>query len=263
MRSTLLPLSALLFCTQANAQLNAGEVPNGMTTLDLNIDIALTTNFTADSAALELDCDDSFDAWAQLFRGMPAIDAPNSAMLQFIDTDIEVCLDLFAGFQQRPAYYNEGNPLSCSDGYTWQSAAQVFLGDLGSFTAIGPAVIDSLYIAYRRGTQLGWILLSFDINDDAEINLQVHSVLPLCPVIMSVEEGAFSATINLYPNPSNGEAINVKSADTLRSIDVLDATGRTVAQYNGTVRTIPAPEVAGAYLVRFLHAEDSEPLRGS
>jgi hypothetical protein len=62
--------------------------------------------------------------------------------------------------------------------------------------------------------------------------------------------------VTLFPNPSTGGTINVKRADELRSIDVLDATGRTIAQYNGTVRTITAPEVAGAYLVRFFHSDE-------
>ncbi|MBL0045723.1 MAG: T9SS type A sorting domain-containing protein [Flavobacteriales bacterium] len=262
MRTTLLPLAALLISTTANAQLNAGEVPAGMTALDLNIDIALTTNFTADSAALELDCDDSFDAWAQLFRGMPAVDAPNSAMLHFIDTDIEVCADMAPDYLKRPKYYAFGEPLDCAGNFEWQNVPQLSLGDLGTFTAIGPAVIDSMYIAYRRGTTMGWIELSFDVNDDAEINLQVHSVLPLCPVIMSVEEGALPATVNLFPNPSNGEAINLQSAGALRSIDVMDATGRTIAHYNGTVRTIAAPKVAGTYLVRFLHSDGQRSTTG-
>ncbi len=255
MRTTLLPLAALLLSGQANAQLNAGEVPAGMTALDLNIDIALTTNFSTDSASVEFDCDDFPDAWAMLFRGMPAIDAPNSAMLHFVDTDIEVCLDLFTGYQQRPAYYNEGNPLVCSDGFTWQSAAQVYLGDLGTFTAIGPAVVDSMYIAYRRGAAMGWIELSFDINDDNEINLQVHRVLSLCGNTTSISPNDLSTVVSLFPNPSSGEPVRVQSADALRSIDVLDATGRTIAHYNGTARTIAAPEVAGSYLVRFLHVD--------
>jgi hypothetical protein len=255
MRSTLLSLAALLISVQMNAQLNAGEVPAGMTALDLNIDIALTTNFSADSASVEFDCDDLPDAWAVLFRGMPAIDAPNSAMLRFVDTDIEVCLDLFTGFQQRPAYYNEGNTLSCSDGYTWQSAAQVYLGDLGTFMASGPASIDSLYIAYRRGTTLGWIQLSFDINDDAEINLQVHRVLSLCGNTTSSSPNELPAAVSLFPNPSHGETVRVQSAGALRSIDVLDAMGRTIALYNGTPSTIAAPQVAGAYLLRVLHVD--------
>ncbi|MBK6832014.1 MAG: hypothetical protein IPG92_15365 [Flavobacteriales bacterium] len=226
-----------------------------MTALDLNIDLALSTNFTADSAALELDCDDSFDGWALLLSGYPAVDAPNYAMLRFVDSDIEVCQDMALQYMKRPQYYDLGQMLDCSGDFGWQNTAQVYLGNLGGFSAIGPAVIDSLYIAYRRGETMGWIELSVDINDDAEIDMQVHRVLSLCGNTTSVAPNELPATVSLFPNPSNGETINVKSADAWRSIDVLDATGRTIAQYNGTVRTFAAPEVAGAHLVRFLHAD--------
>jgi hypothetical protein len=255
MRSTLLSLAALLLSVQMNAQLNAGEVPAGMTALDLNIDIALSTNMTTDSASLELDCDDLPDAWAVLYRGFPGVDLPNYAMLHFVDSNIEVCQDMALQYLKRPLYYDLGQELACTGNFNWQSGAQIFLGELGGFTAIGPAVIDSLYIAYRSGTTLGWIELSFDINDDAEINLQVYRVLSLCGNSTFISPNELPAAVSLFPNPGHGEPVRVESADALRSIDVLDATGRTIAQYNGTIRTIAAPQVAGAYLLRVLHVD--------
>lgn len=59
----------------------------------------------------------------------------------------------------------------------------------------------------------------------------------------------------LYPNPGNGMFIHVRSRDVLRSIELLDQTGKVIAQYGGAVRTLMAPEVAGTYLVRALHAD--------
>lgn len=255
MRSTQLSIAVLL-AAPAHAQLTAGEVPPGMSALDINLSIALTDPFTSDSVALEFDCDDSFDAWGVLYRNAPEVDAPNFALLRFVDTDIEVCADLNTGWQQRPKYHGFGDPLDCMGSFDWQGSNPIMLGDFGGFVPTGPAQVDSLYIAYRRGAQTGWILLSFDVQGDLnEVSLHVHQLLPLCPGIMSEGEAASTPGLVLFPNPSCGDEMHVQCADALRSIETLDASGRCVARYSGTVRTIPAPALPGAYLVRAVHAD--------
>lgn len=157
-------------------------------------------------------------------------------------------------FQQRPKYYAFDQLLDCAGDFDWQSTDQLVLGDFGGFTAIGPITIDSLYIAYRRGAQVGWMLLSFDVLGNLPVRLQVHQVLPICPGAMSVIERA-APSVALFPNPSNGQPVRLEIADALRSIELLDAAGRILASYNGTVRTIAAPDGAGTYLVRATHAD--------
>ena len=256
MRTHLLPVVVLFFLSvPASAQLHAGEVPSGSNALDLNIDIVLNMSFTVDSASLELDCDDFMDAWAVLVHGAPPVDAPNVAMLRFVDDDLEVCMEFAPNpFQQRPKYYAFDQLLDCAGDFDWQSTDQLVLGDFGGFTAIGPITIDSLYIAYRRGAQVGWMLLSFDVLGNLPVRLQVHQVLPICPGAMSVIERA-APSVALFPNPSNGQPVRLEIADALRSIELLDAAGRILASYNGTVRTIAAPDGAGTYLVRATHAD--------
>lgn len=257
MRSFLPPLALLVLGQPMAAQITAGEVPNGMSALDLDIDLTLSTPFTIDSASLELDCDDFMDAWAVLVSGMPAVDAPNTALLQFVDTDIEVCMDMASGWQQRPKYYAFGEPLACSGSFNWQSASSFVLGDFGGFSAIGPIAMDSVYIAYRRDALVGWMLLSFDVQGGlTPVRLQVHQVLPICPSTTTIAELDQPIMI-LTPNPSNGEAIRVHSSAPLQRIDVLDATGKVLATYNGNARTLAAPGSAGAYVVRFLHSDGS------
>jgi hypothetical protein len=72
---------------------------------------------------------------------------------------------------------------------------------------------------------------------------------------MSVDDPTNASGIMLYPNPGNNGTIHIESADVLRSIEVLDATGRMVALYEGTLRTIPSPDIAGTYLVRATYAD--------
>lgn len=258
MKARLLILcSVLLFARSGgNAQLLAGEVPDGISAYDVNLSITLTIPFTADSSSLEFDCDDFHDAKAVLYRGAPEVDGPNIALLRFVDDDIEVCADMATGFQQRPKYHAFGEPLDCAGGFGWQAVDRIVLGDFGGFTAIGPVAITNQYIAYRRGAQTGWILLSFEVQGGLNsVNMQVHQLLPLCPGAMSVADGATASVISLFPNPSNSGPIRVESADALRSIDVLDATGRIVAQYGGAIRWIASPGNAGTYVVRATHSD--------
>jgi hypothetical protein len=234
------------------AQLLAGEVPDGGNAIELDATITLDQAFTADSIALEFDCDDFQDAWVMLYRGAPEVDGPNSAMLRFLDDDVEVCMSLTSPSEQRPKYHAFGEPLDCAGNFDWQISNELVLGDFGGFFTTGPFSIDSLYVGFRRDAQTGWMLLSFDLQ---AVNLTAHRLLPICPGPTSVDDRAAADGITLYPNPCNGETIRVESTAALRSIDVLDATGRIVSQYVGLVRTIPSPSKAGSYSVRALHAD--------
>ncbi len=255
MRTTLLPLAILLLTAPVRAQLTAGEVPEGSVAYDANIDLILDGLFVSDSADVELDCDDFVDVRALLYRGAPEVDVPHVASLHFVDDNIEVCMDMATGSQQRPMYYAFGEPMVCSGDFDWQLADELVLGDIGGFLALGPWSVDSMYIAYRQGTSVGWILLSFDLGEGDDTRLQIHQVLSVCQDPTSVADHEGSTGPVLFPNPSDGGTIRVESPTELRYLEVLDATGRLVAQYNGNVRTIAAPPVAGSYFVRATYAD--------
>ena len=70
-----------------------------------------------------------------------------------------------------------------------------------------------------------------------------------------IAEQSPAHSVVLSPDPSTGSVIHVLSPDALLSIEVLDATGKVIAKYGGAVRTLTAPEVAGTYLVRAMHAD--------
>ena len=93
------------------------------------------------------------------------------------------------------------------------------------------------------------MLLSFDVLGVVLVRLQIHQVLPLCPSTTSIADLDRSA-VSFSPNPSNGEAIRVQTNTPIESIDVVDPTGKVLATYNGSVRSIPAPATPGTYLVR-------------
>lgn len=255
MKHRLLPLFALpLMMGTARAQVYAGQVPDGMGTIDLNIDMMLAKAFTVDSASLELDCDDFNDARAVLFRGVPEVDGTSYALLHWVDDDIEVCMDMETGWQQRPHYYAYGEPLDCGSGFAWQLTSELVLGDYGGWVAIGPLTMDSAYIAYRRGTQVGWIGISFNLSGNPNVSLRIDEVLPLCPVTTGIATHE-AGTLLLSPNPVEAGPIRIGNTEAPRAVEVIDATGRVIARYTGPVNTIPSPGETGAYLVRAVFAD--------
>lgn len=255
MRATL-PL-VLLFLPSAPmyAQLTAGEVPAGSVAYDVGINLMVSQQFASDTADIELDCDDFRDAQAVLMRGAPEVDAPHLASLHFTDEDMEVCMDMAPSFQQRPKYHAFGEALDCSGDFDWQLTDPLVLGNFGGMLDVGPWAIDSLYIAYRRGSEMGWILLSFDLTGTDELHLQIHRILPLCQGTTAVAEQEQPTPVTLFPNPGNGGMIHVESTQGLRQLEVLDPTGRVVGRYGGSVRTFAAPEHGGSYLVRATFAD--------
>ena len=246
MKNTL-PILFVFITSSASAQLLAGEVPSGATALDLNIDIELSTAFTIDSAGLEIDCDDFPDIMAVLVRGMPEVDAPNVAMLRMIDDDLEICADGVPNYS-RPQYHAYGQPMDCAGTFNWQGDEYTTLGDFGSFTAIGPTSIDSLYIAVRRGAQAGWILLSFELTGSAP-HLRIHQALSLC-YVTALNTHEASLDWRIVPTLTHGEPLRVEGTADMQRLEVLDATGRIVAAYGGNVRTINAPDAMGSYLLQ-------------
>lgn len=254
MRTSFLPVFAFLFMApEAGAQINAGDIPAGTSVFNPGIDLILSNPFTTDSASFDVDCDGGPDIRAFLLRGEPAIDAPNIAFLHLLDPDLELCSDM-AQFQ-RPQYHAWGQSIDCTGNFNWQSDSVNILGDFGSFSAIGPLSTSYTYVAYRMGgTQVGWIQLSFEVDGSLQVSLQIHEVLQLC-ISNDVDEHAVQPALTLFPDPSNGQEIHVECNDALESIEMLDAAGRVISEYNGVERTIAAPEVAGTYLVRALYAD--------
>ncbi len=239
-----LPLLTLPFMAAVplHAQLHAGEVPQGSIAIGIGATIALPDPFTEDSVLLETDCDDSFDLVITLLHGMPAIDAPNTVVLRTLDDDLELCRDA-----ERPYYYGAGELLTCTGAFSWQSNNINILGDYGGFGMIGPSTVDSLYLGIRQGALSGWVLLSFDLTDTVPI-LHVHQALSFC-MATTTGEPATAGPVVIAPTVTHGEPVRI-GIDASRSLEVLDATGRTMARYGPNVREIAAPREAGLYFLR-------------
>jgi hypothetical protein len=251
MKTRFLFSGALLAPIPLCAQLIAGEVPAGRTALDLSIDLQLNTANTVDSADMEIDCDDSPDLRAVLYRSDPLVDGTNLAVLRMIDDDLEFCMD-----PDRPSYHADGEPMDCTGSYDWVTAGDQILGDYGGFFMIGPSQVDSLYIAYKQGGVPGWILVSFDLEVLTGCRLQVHRVLSSCLSTDINEPVDISAPL-LRPNPTQGEEVQVQAPAGWQVMELADATGRVIARYGPATRSIPAPATPGVHLVRCRYADGS------
>ena len=255
-KAWIVPFALLFTAPSLRAQFNAGDVPPGTSVDATGIELELNTAFTTDTASFDVDCDGIMDFQAILVQGAPPVDAPNFCALRLLHAGLELCSDLDPYFW-RPKYHDFGEPLDCTNGFDWRSDTLTVLGDLGGWTGMGPATVDSQYVAYRNNGAVGWLLLSFDVGYGIvpqSIHLTIHQVLVDC-IIQGVHGPAAPAAPTLYPNPTNGQAIRVDSAEPLLSIELLDLTGKVLARYSGIVRTIAAPEAAGTYLVRTAFAD--------
>lgn len=250
MRSTLLPIALLGLTPTLQAQLTAGAVPPGAIVYDVDLTLSLSQPFTDDSADIELDCDDFVDVRLLLHRGDPTIDVPHEVRFHFVDDDIELCLDMGTTFQQRPRYHAFGDLMDCEPPFSYQGNSSLVLGDHGGLLWTGPSSLDSMYIAFRRNDEYGWLLLSFQLTGNPEVRVDVHEVLPLCQGPNSIREDLEGAGPLLFPNPTNGDPIRISDAGSIEALEVFDATGRPIARFTAPIRSMAAPGVPGTYFVR-------------
>lgn len=256
MMQTTTPMRILLFCalftpTILHAQVTAGEAPPGGTIPDFGIELQLNLPNTVDSADIEIDCDDFADLRAVLVRNDPTVDGPNFALLRLVDDDLEFCMD-----PDRPRYYTAGEPVECTGENTWMTGDELVLGDFGGFFMIGPTTVDSLYVGYRRGSNTGWIQLSFDLSMETGCRLQVHRALSNC-LTTGIQEPDGRLAPTLSPNPTHGQDVQVLAPAGWLHMELTDVTGRVLGRYGAGTRSITAPASPGVHLVRLLYADGS------
>ena len=140
--------------------------------------------------------------------------------------------------------------MDCEPPFSYQGNISLVLGDHGGLLWTGPSSLDSMYIAFRRNDEYGWLLLSFQLTGNPEVRVDVHEVLPLCQGPNSIREGLEGAGPLLFPNPTNGDPIRISDAGSIEALEVFDATGRPIARFTAPIRSMAAPGVPGTYFVR-------------
>lgn len=246
----ILALVVLLFSNQTKAQLVAGEIPSDRSIADLGIHLQANIAFTDTSAMIDVDCDSVPDIRAVLSQGNPFVDVPHACRLELLDHAIELCADSSV-FDWRTRYYGLGEALECTGTFDWHHGDMITLGDVGGFFATGPAQVFNAYIAFRKGGTVGWILLSFDLSPQVigtPISMQISELLLTCSTT-SIASQEMDLPFSIFPNPNHGGDIHIMDPAAVQRIEVSDLSGKLIGTYVGNIRTIPAPDVAGSYIV--------------
>jgi hypothetical protein len=254
MSNALLLLSAvLLFMSPTmQAQINAGDVPAGMSVYDPGIDWSFTTVSEDSTRGIDVDCDGDPDLSFRLYKGMPAIDIPNVVYMEILNPAFEVCIDtLMQSYFERPEYYDLNDLMDCSTGISW-SDSTLYMGDLGGWTARGPETITEQYVAFRKGTQYGWVKVTFDLYEIApsvSIDLEINEIIQFCDP-SGVNDFDQTLEVSLAPNPTIDGTIQVRSDVEIVRVEVVNITGQIVVSESGTIHAIRLPSAPGIYFVK-------------
>lgn len=229
---TLYLLSAyLIMLPDAKTQTLAGETLTGYEILDPAIHFTLNGCTDFDSATIDVNCDGEYDLSVTCYKGWTAFDETNYAELHILNDSIEICADTVAYVPKHLSFFGLHDTLHPSMGNSWHNESRYTIGLFG-FWAPPIWSQTNKYIAYKIGDFVGWINISFDLNDDWDcyipIHLDVNAVLSKCTLLGEVDVKEL-VDINVFPNPSNG-VITITSESQLQNahLDIFDLTGKKI-----------------------------------
>lgn len=254
MKNTFFLLALCLLFTgyaTANAQTNAGAVPGGMSITNPNVNLSVSTSMNATGMAFDVDCDGNPDLMATLWKGTTAIDIPNEARLERLNPNIEICGD--TGVLSIAKQYVNGDPLLCMGSEDWRPDTMHLVANYGCFLCPGPWDATDTYIAYRIGTQIGWIKMSYNINDlgsgTQAITFDINEVLSPCtPNSLSDPNPAPALTV--YPNPSDNGTLRIESSESIAQVEVLNLMGQRLQLTPLSHNELTLPQESGLYVLR-------------
>lgn len=190
-------LFAILFANvTTSAQLIAGDTAIGQVISNPNINLSVATMNQTKYALIDLDCDSIADMRIELYKGPTMIDGANYATLWVLNPIFEVCADTSYVFGVSPIkYYNLGDTLICTGNNDWLNDTIYNLGNYGCMDCPGPTNINNAFISYKNTltSQLGWIKISFDLNDGGVITI---------PITLSISEILSPCTTTELPDPN-------------------------------------------------------------
>jgi hypothetical protein len=254
MSKALLLLSAvLLFMSPTmQAQINAGDVPAGMSIFDPGINWSLHQSSEDSARAVDIDCDGNPDLNFILNTGAPAIDNPHRARIEILNPAFEICMDtiMWWGYE-RPEYYNLNDLMDCSTGVAWVDSMYL-MGDAGGWSVAGPQVVTDQHIAFRKGSQHGWVKVSFDITSTSPsfpVLMDINEIIQFCAP-SGVNDFDQTLEVSLAPNPTIDGIIQVESDVQIVRVEVVNITGQIVVSESGTIHAIRLPSAPGIYFVK-------------
>jgi hypothetical protein len=229
-RILILLLILSFFCMQTVfAQIIAGVIPNGVSTVNPKVNLSASACFTSDSVAFSIDCSGTPDMALKIYKDATSIDGRNYATLYIIKDTISICYD--TGSFNGPHYYNYGDTLNCVGSRKLLTDSTYQLGDNGCMLCFGPASENNVYLEYIKGTQIGWLEISFNLSDGGSctqpITLTSSSAVSFC--ITGFEEITNEKKFYVSPNPTtNGKFTINSSSNTVSSIEIFNLIGESI-----------------------------------
>ena len=255
MKKFLYPLLCLSFLAPhtlfGQIHLTAGQFPFGSPPYDPMISLTDSMTGATESGFFDIDCDNNDDFEIYVNFGNLAIDQPHTAGLKILTPGIEVCTE--SNTPWRPRYFNFGDSLHCTGGYSWNTDTTLLMGSDGGFTPLGPATVSNKYVAFRMtGSNIAlWFEVTFDVTAYVTPwpSLEVHQVLDGC-FILSVADEDWNNTLQLGPSPNHNGILQLYADRTIHTLEIFNISGQSVKQVAFPSTQVELPQEAGVYLVR-------------
>jgi len=216
MKKILLSAFLLLNSISIWAQVIAGTIPAGFTTVNPNANITIQNAGTEDSLSLDLDGDGNFDLKVHLYCGYTAIDVPNGLSFEILNSSVQICSGkYFPSMPEHATYHSLGDTLNCQGTDTsWHYSPNIDVCSYGTFITYGYATASNIYFAFKKNAQVGWFKASLNINDNGQptvtpIFFNVHEILiPISLNALNFDN--LNQSFKLYPNPAQSGEINIE-----------------------------------------------------
>lgn len=250
-KTVVLAIAIMIFySTWSLAQITAGSIPAGTSVYNPGINLETDSIFEEDTASFDIDCDGVNDIRLTLYKGPTIIDGANVVSLFLLNSSLEICTD--TGYYSEAHFYNFGDSLNCIASEEWISDSISYLSSFGCFGCIGPGVLNDVYVQYKLGSSIGWIKVSFDIDDiTPELTATVSEVLQLCTVTGEIERPE-DDRIFIYPNPTMEGIIQLEGGKRVASVQLYNVAGQRMDVQLLPNNQIKIPNEKGLYALRVI-----------
>lgn len=243
----------LLAPIQTISQIIAGTLPSGAFAFAPGITLTIAPSSGSDTVELDLDCDGISDMSLELAMGDSTQPTLNRIMIVERDSNVAVCgaeIPISPPLVYTARLYDPGDPLICNFPNVMALDGEILIGAWGSGPSGGifPSEEMDEYLYWSKGTQEGWIKLSFDIDSYSDtIWVEVEEILRYCVTTSTVAPSHEAPSI--FPNPSWDGILKIHSSERVIAFAVYSMKGVKLQEGRELPDQLVIPSEAGIYLI--------------
>ena len=247
----LLPFLCILCPHVSTAQTVAGTLPSGANLQSPGLNMVVDTVEESRTETLDLNCDGQPDLAFTISFGYIALDAPSSAHLTVLNNDIEICgHEPMVSYHPQAIQHQSGDLLDCSGNNNWFTDTTITLGWWGGFVPLQPFTATNRYLAFREGSNVGWVRISYNVDQSlGAVFLEVDELALFC-MTNSVDNASFLPATLVYPNPVQaGFTVDFGEVTSGITVRLISTMGREVLSetYGQTNQVYLTPNAAPGY----------------